>query len=215
MWPWQKKRQPRSDGPSFIGPGIRIRGRVDSEGELTISGRVEGDISHDGLLIIGPGALCISNIRAVQMRIAGEVRGNIQVQQTLELMSTARLYGDTWCEALEVENGALFFGTNHMAGATELLPAPAAAAAPAPVAPVQPEPMTEPLSILLRPIGIEEKAVLGNSEPPVMAEAPPADEPVVASAADDPAPAPASRPDRAEAPAFYGGFSGALGSGAS
>lgn len=92
MWPWRKRIS------ATIGNGVRIRGRVEAEGDLDLAGEVHGDVS-----------------------VAG----------TLVLRRTAKLYGDIWCETLQIEQGAVFAGTNRMGdGGTLALPAPAQAMAP-------------------------------------------------------------------------------------
>ena len=172
MWPWKKQQQLRPDTPSIIGVGVHVTGRIDSRGDLTIMGSVEGDICHQGRLVIAPGATCLSNIQADSMQVAGEVHGNLHVRETLELLSTARLHGDTVCASLQVQQGAAFFGSNHMAGS------PGAAA-------------VQPLTVLLEPVSVEEKEVLG-----VCQRAPEPEEPSEREAGSD-----------QKAPAFYGGFS--------
>lgn len=185
MWPWQRQR---SDGPSLIGPGVRITGRVESAGELTICGRVEGDIFHSGRLVIGEGACCISNIRAESMQVAGEVHGNVEVAGALELLPAARLYGDTACAALQVRQGAVFTGTNRMAGTVEI---------------------RAPLAVLSEPVSLEEREVLGA----LRVVTPPMEEPAAepASAVERSTPRMAAPPAGAPAAtAFQGGFVGAV-----
>lgn len=233
MWPFAN-RVWASREASVIGSGVRIQGRIESDGELTIYGQVEGDITHEGLLIIEAGATCLSdNIRAVDMRIAGVVRGNVQVENTLELQSTAKLYGDTECNALRIAPGATFVGSNRMAGAPDL-PAPVAepaaphwppvelpAARPSPVESPAPQrtfaepPVKQPLAegalaILLEPCTGNEKEVLAHkaAEPhraPHLQVVPPI----------PPAPhlqlvPPAASAAHEDQPAFYGGFSPAF-----
>lgn len=172
MWPWKQQQQLKRDTRSVLGKGVHVTGRIDAVGDLTILGSVEGDICHQGHLVIAAGAKCLSNIQADSMQVAGEVHGNLHVRETLELLSTARLFGDTVCASLQVQQGAAFFGTNHMAGS-------AGAAA------------VQPLALLLEPVGVEEREVLGVCQP--------APEPEEPSGRDE--------SSVQKSPAFYGGFS--------
>lgn len=161
MAPWLTKRLTGRDSPSVIGSDVRIRGRIDSEGELAIYGCVEGDIVHRGRLTIGTGASCVSNIQAEEMELGGEVRGNVQVQGTLVIRGTARLFGDTWCQSLQIEQGAIFSGANHMG---EEIPSPA----PAPVVTLavsEPVELPAPLAILAEPVQVAEREVLVPPKP--------------------------------------------------
>lgn len=181
MWLWRKPYGINPDRSSVIGAEVRIRGDIDAAGRLVIYGRVDGDIVHNGHLVIGAGAHCASNIQAVSMEIAGEVHGNVQVQNSLVLLGTGRLYGDSACTSLQIQPGATFSGTNHMAAGMPDLPLTPPAPPPAPAR--TPEPAPEPAEVRCSP----------------MEEVQP--EPVLVSVkAEEPK----------ESPTFYGGFSAPL-----
>ncbi|MDF2627382.1 MAG: Polymer-forming cytoskeletal [Symbiobacteriaceae bacterium] len=93
------------------------------------------------------------------LELAGEVHGDLLVAGTLVLRETARLYGDIRCSALQIEQGAVFAGTNRMGDGGEYLrttPTPVQPPAPAPA-----EPADTPLAILMAPVGVAEKEALG------------------------------------------------------
>ncbi|HWI60402.1 MAG TPA: polymer-forming cytoskeletal protein [Symbiobacteriaceae bacterium] len=134
MWPWKKRQA------SVIGAGMRITGRIESDGDVTVLGQVDGDILHNG-----------------RLELVGEVHGNVQVDGSLILRSTARLHGDARCACLHVEPGAFFYGSNRM----DEVAVPVLAAAVAPEAPVLP-----PLAVLMEPVGTAEKEMLGVAVTP-------------------------------------------------
>ncbi|MDB4895897.1 MAG: hypothetical protein JWN15_2159 [Firmicutes bacterium] len=143
----------RDDDWSVLGHRVHIRGEITSGGDLEIRGRVEGDIYHTGRLIIGPGGRCVSNIRADELQIAGEVHGNVHVDDLLELLPTGRLYGDTVCRILRVHPGATLLGATEMLSA---VPPPAdLPARPAPV-----PALAGPLAVLSEPVSGRERAEL-------------------------------------------------------
>ena len=49
---------------TVIGRGVRVRGRIQGEGDLTIEGHVEGEISVSGALTVDPAGLVGANINA-------------------------------------------------------------------------------------------------------------------------------------------------------
>jgi cytoskeletal protein CcmA (bactofilin family) len=230
MWPWKRKRT--ADERSVIGSGLRIRGEMESEGELEIRGQVVGNIVHAGRLVVAAGARCDSLIRADELVVAGEVHGHVVVQGQLELLPTGRLYGDATCGRLVVAPGALLQGSSRMAegggfGGRIALPPPAGGrvvAAPpsdgqAAVAATRQAPLEGPLAILLEPVGEGGREPLfAAAEPEVLVAEVVASGSASGSASGAASPSgvspeearalrPEGRAPLAEAPAFYGGFS--------
>jgi cytoskeletal protein CcmA (bactofilin family) len=100
---------------TIIGEGTAIKGSINSNGVMRIDGTLEGTIEHLGQLVIGPKGRLLANVKAESMAIAGEVRGDVIVKDKLELLSTARLFGDVRCGQLIVHPGAVFQGQSRMA----------------------------------------------------------------------------------------------------
>lgn len=129
---------------SVIAPELTIRGTVTtaSRGLLEVRGRVEGDIDHGGQVLIAPGSVCVSNIRAAALVVAGAVHGDVEVRETLEIRPGGQLCGNAVYGHLLVHPGGAFAGTTHMALDAEplpaLLPAPAPVQALAPAKPPAP-----------------------------------------------------------------------------
>lgn len=100
---------------TIIGEGTEIRGTIQATGVIRIDGTLEGSIVHHGDLIIGPKGRVMADIRSKALAIAGEVRGNVEADEKLELLPGARLYGDIQCGHLVVHEGAKFHGRSLMA----------------------------------------------------------------------------------------------------
>jgi cytoskeletal protein CcmA (bactofilin family) len=62
--------------------------------ETEIAGRVEGDVTVEGRLFLGPTAVVTGNIRATSCRIEGLVEGKMECAQEIELARTGRLNSD-------------------------------------------------------------------------------------------------------------------------
>lgn len=99
---------------TIIGKETEFKGTLKSHGVLRVDGRVEGEILHQGDLIVGPSGLVVANVRARHVTIAGEVKGNVEAEGRLELVATGRLSGDIRVNHLAIEEGALFLGTSVM-----------------------------------------------------------------------------------------------------
>lgn len=107
-------QQDRRDEVTVIGPGARLEGNLVSAGSLRIEGRVKGQITAEGDVIVAPEAEVNSDIRATNVTVAGNYKGNITASGTLELSSTAHVEGDLSCNSLIVNAGARFTGQANM-----------------------------------------------------------------------------------------------------
>lgn len=139
--------------PSIISSDMRIVGSVHSQGEMTIDGKIEGDVKADSLTIGSEGEI-VGEIIAQQVTVRGKVKGSIRARK-VELEAGAHVQGDIVHARLSIQNDAVFEGQVKHAEdplknqtATASTPAPAVAVAPsAPAAPVVVPPVTAPASM--------------------------------------------------------------------
>ena len=96
-------------GMSFIGPEVVVIGNLETQGDIHVDGRIEGDI-RCAALIQGDGGRIAGGIVADQTRIAGLVDGSIATRE-LFLSRTARVTGDVAYESLSIEAGAQVAGS--------------------------------------------------------------------------------------------------------
>lgn len=149
---WSLKFRYARRARSVISAGTVFRGKVDSDGVLEIKGRVDGDIRHKGLLIIGRTGRCHGEVQAADMLVAGAVHGDAQVNGKVEILAGGLLAGDVRCARLQVHTGGVLRGASLMDGRQAgqivvqpepaepvALPPEAAAAAVQPPAAVEPE----------------------------------------------------------------------------
>ncbi|MDR1961026.1 MAG: polymer-forming cytoskeletal protein [Gracilibacteraceae bacterium] len=101
-----------SKDPSFIAHDCFIEGVLQSNGDLRIDGRVTGTIRVAGSLVLNNTAYVSADIFAKNVKIAGELRGNISAEELAELTATARVFGDIMAGAFKVERGARFVGAS-------------------------------------------------------------------------------------------------------
>ena len=89
------------------GQTIVIKGEISGNEDLTIAGRLEGQINLAGrVLTLAPGSHVKGTIVAGTVLVAGEVEGSITATSRLEIRDTADVDGDLNTPTLVVSDGA-------------------------------------------------------------------------------------------------------------
>ncbi len=101
-------------GDTIISSSIRVEGELNSTGDIIIDGQVTGGISTQGNLVVGEKAEITADIKASNARIAGKVKGNLQIEGRLELAATSKIHGDIIAKVLVVSEGAQINGHCQM-----------------------------------------------------------------------------------------------------
>lgn len=101
---------------TVVGPSVNVEGDFASEGDIIVKGSVSGSVHTSRHLSVEPGAKILANVRSGSAKIAGEVKGNMKIKETLELAPTARVLGDLEVKTLIVAAGALICGKISMPG---------------------------------------------------------------------------------------------------
>ncbi|HET7876964.1 MAG TPA: polymer-forming cytoskeletal protein [Methylomirabilota bacterium] len=123
----RRRKQPSRNGlAAFIDEGSEIEGRYTFSGTVMLNGKFKGEISSSDTLIIGEKGVVNADIRAGQVLISGEVRGNVQATERVELKRTARVFGDMEAPVIVLEEGVLFEGHCRMTKASPVAEAPPA-----------------------------------------------------------------------------------------
>ena len=99
---------------SVIGAGVTVRGDLIGEGDISIDGRIHGNIKAHGSLIIGVNAIIDGDIEASNISIAGQLRGNTVSEGEVSILETGRVEGDIKAHTLAISSGALFIGGCQM-----------------------------------------------------------------------------------------------------
>lgn len=101
---------------TVVGPSVNVEGDFASEGNIVVKGTVSGSVFTSKHLTVEMGAKIFANVRAGSATIAGEVKGNMKIKESLELVSTSRVVGDIDVKNLKIESGALMYGKITMPG---------------------------------------------------------------------------------------------------
>ena len=99
---------------TIIGKDTAIKGTINSKGTIRIDGKFEGDISTTGNIMVGDNAIITAQVTALNATIAGTVYGNVEVSEKLELLASAKMYGDIKVGVLTISPGATFKGACTM-----------------------------------------------------------------------------------------------------
>lgn len=99
----------------FIGQSIFIKGELTGNEDMTIEGKVEGNIQlKDHNVTIGSNGTIEAGILAKNITIMGTVRGDIHAESRVEIKKTGNLTGDIIAPRIVIEDGARFRGSIDM-----------------------------------------------------------------------------------------------------
>lgn len=115
MFSGKKRSEPDHDVKAFLGNGTEFNGKLVFSGSVRIDGNFKGDIMGGGLLISGDGSRIEGNIMVDNIVISGEVFGNIEAKDKVEIDSRGKLFGDMVSDVLVIHEGAVFEGNCRMA----------------------------------------------------------------------------------------------------
>jgi cytoskeletal protein CcmA (bactofilin family) len=103
--------EPESRKVATMGSAVRVVGKIFTKEDLYIDCDVEGAIeSKDNKITIGPGGRVRADIRACEVIILGQVQGNIEASDKVDLRKDSNLVGDVTAPRISLEDGAFFKG---------------------------------------------------------------------------------------------------------
>ncbi len=98
-----------------LGKETSFSGTLRFKDSLRIKGKFEGEIDAMGRLIIDADAVVNARrIRATSVIVGGTVHGDIEAADRLEMLPTARVYGNVRTAKLRIADGVVFEGNCEM-----------------------------------------------------------------------------------------------------
>jgi len=95
-----------------IGASLFISGEVTSQEDITIHGRVKGQIRmEEGSLLVAPKGSVDADIEGARVTIHGTLAGNVAAAERIELTPTADVSGMLTSCAIVMHDGATFNGS--------------------------------------------------------------------------------------------------------
>src|SRR2546427_7134022 len=105
--------QPNST-KNVLNSDVEIKGNLRFAGELTLEGKLEGEINSDGTLQLGDTAVVNGNINVASVIVRGKVTGNVAAKDKIEIKTKAELFGDIRSSKLVIEEGVTFVGKTEV-----------------------------------------------------------------------------------------------------
>ena len=99
---------------TMIGEGTVIEGSLIAPHGLRIDGSVNGKVQTNDVLTVGATGVIEAEVFAKSAVVGGKIRGNLQVEDRLELQSNASLIGNLSTRNLVIQEGAQFHGNCSM-----------------------------------------------------------------------------------------------------
>jgi cytoskeletal protein CcmA (bactofilin family) len=95
---------------SLIAADLTIEGKIEGSGHVRIAGKFKGDVNVQGNLTIEHGAKVTGGVRANRIVIAGELEGNVESAQHVELLQSGLLAGDLKAGSVTIAAGSRMRG---------------------------------------------------------------------------------------------------------
>jgi len=99
---------------SSISLGSVIKGIVSFRGNTKLNCKLEGDLTCDANLVVGRDSKIRANIRSLNVEVYGQVVGDINAENLIELHPGARVTGDIKAKRVAMHDGVNFDGKCHM-----------------------------------------------------------------------------------------------------
>lgn len=110
----QGSTQATSYPDTVVSTGMRIEGELKSNGNIKIDGVISGKVHTSQDLEIGPNAQIDADLIANNALIAGIVKGNVTVRNSLQITESGKIFGNISCAGLGMRDGAFFNGNCRM-----------------------------------------------------------------------------------------------------
>ena len=109
-----KKKLAHGEG-TIIGKGTVINGNMESDATLLrVDGKVNGDVTTKGELVVGPQGSITGEIKAGALSISGSVRGNVTSDTTVDILTKGSLIGDVDCKGITIDHDCIIQGKCNM-----------------------------------------------------------------------------------------------------
>lgn len=105
-----RMRIEEGENETIIGPSVKVDGDFVSDGNVLVQGIVNGSLRTKGNLRVEVGAKIKASVEAANAIIRGQIKGNVTIQENLEIGETATVEGDIATKVVSVAPGAVING---------------------------------------------------------------------------------------------------------
>jgi cytoskeletal protein CcmA (bactofilin family) len=98
------------ESPTFVAPGSRLTGDLETDGPLVVLGAVRGDGRIGGALSMAAGSEWHGEIHARAAVIAGRIVGRLVIEGKLEVGASAVIQAEVVARTVAIARGAVIEG---------------------------------------------------------------------------------------------------------
>jgi cytoskeletal protein CcmA (bactofilin family) len=126
--PSRSTNRPSTAGPaqggqlSVLAHGLHVTGEIQSDGIVTIEGRLDGVIRGTPRVFVAPGGVVVGDVSANEVVVAGRIEGNVDATTRVELQAGAMVQGDVTTPRIVVHEGSEVNGRFRMQRPATILP---------------------------------------------------------------------------------------------
>jgi cytoskeletal protein CcmA (bactofilin family) len=103
-----------NDVHTILGPESSFEGKLVFDGTVRIDGRFKGEIQTNNVLVVGQGAHVEATLNVGSVIINGDVVGDVNAKNSVEIHAPGRLKGNLTTPQLMIAKGVIFDGTCRM-----------------------------------------------------------------------------------------------------
>lgn len=105
---------PNANSKNILNSDVELKGTLKFAGELTFDGKLDGDITSDGVLNLGDNAVVKGNLNVNSVVLRGKINGNVTAKEKIEIKAKTELFGDIRSARLVIEEGVTFVGKSEV-----------------------------------------------------------------------------------------------------
>jgi cytoskeletal protein CcmA (bactofilin family) len=91
---------------SYVGSNTTIKGNFECREDFLVEGAVEGNLTSEGLIVLGKDAVVKGEVSAKEAAISGIVVGTVRCSERLEIYESAKMIGTIKTPVLKMDPGA-------------------------------------------------------------------------------------------------------------
>jgi cytoskeletal protein CcmA (bactofilin family) len=108
--PRERSTDGAADGATLLDRDITLVGDIVSDENIRLRGRVEGNVSTSGSVVVEPKASVRGDITAENLIVEGSIEGKVVVARKFELRPTGRMRGDIRAAIVAIAEEAFLQG---------------------------------------------------------------------------------------------------------
>ena len=91
---------------SYVGSNTTIKGNLECSEDFLVEGAVEGNLSSEGLIVLGKEAVVKGEVSAKEAAVSGIVVGTVRCSERLEIYECAKIIGTIQAPVIKMFAGA-------------------------------------------------------------------------------------------------------------